>query len=63
MQNISLAELSSDRQIEYVIIINLSDSLRNKIVKVKEDIQINTMRISYSIPGRISVNTRDSPSC
>lgn len=40
MQNISLAEISSDRQIEYLIIINPSDALRTKIGKVKDDIYL-----------------------
>lgn len=40
MQNISLAEISSDRQIEYSIIIDPSDSLRNKIAKIKNDIHL-----------------------
>jgi len=40
MQNITLAEIASDRQIEYVIIINPSDALRNKIVRIKEDIHL-----------------------
>jgi 2'-5' RNA ligase len=40
MQNNFLAEISSDRQVEYSIIINLPNSLRNKIAKIKNQIHL-----------------------
>jgi 2'-5' RNA ligase len=40
MQSSFLAEISSGSQIEYSIIINPTDSLRNKIIKIKNEIHL-----------------------
>ena len=51
MQSSFLAEISSDRQVEYSIIINLPDSFRSKIVKIK-----NQIHLKYN--ENILLNTR-----